>query len=288
MQTKSPRNIIKAVSPLKLRVALGSLYGNTKLEMVRLSRRVAGKSGTLQFSPGLPHHGSAISKLCAELGWKVSRYQGSGKATVVFWPGSEEVFPKQPAGWINSRLVDINKDTVGAAFDRAFGYSYDVDPETATGSYVRKSIGNAKHDGTVLTEPSRPAPGYVYQRLIANVVDDQAEDLRLVYMRGALDFLYVKQRPISARFKNKNSSVRMAETASLLSPEEIKAIGVMCDDLGMEYGEIDALRDRNDGRLYVVDMNRTPNGPPKELSPDQKKEAVRRMSGVFAERFGAT
>lgn len=36
----------------------------------------------------------------------------------------------------------------------------------------------------------------------------------------------------------------------------------LCRALGLDYGELDVLRDVEDGKLYVVDVNNTPWAPP--------------------------
>jgi hypothetical protein len=38
------------------------------------------------------------------------------------------------------------------------------------------------------------------------------------------------------------------------------------------------LRDADDGRIYVVDINPTPWGPPEKLDKSSQKEAIERMA----------
>jgi hypothetical protein len=40
----------------------------------------------------------------------------------------------------------------------------------------------------------------------------------------------------------------------------------LADRIGLDFGELDLLRDRADGRIYVVDVNPTVNGPTVVLS----------------------
>jgi hypothetical protein len=42
--------------------------------------------------------------------------------------------------------------------------------------------------------------------------------------------------------------------------------------------ELDVLRDADDGRIYVVDTNPTPWGPPEKLDKSSQKEAIERMA----------
>ncbi len=47
-----------------------------------------------------------------------------------------------------------------------------------------------------------------------------------------------------------------------MSGQEISNLLQFCQLMGMDYGELDVLRDRQDGRIYVVDANSTPLPPP--------------------------
>ena len=44
----------------------------------------------------------------------------------------------------------------------------------------------------------------------------------------------------------------------VFSAEEIQLVLRFAAAIGMDYGELDVLRDVHDGRIYVVDANRTP------------------------------
>jgi hypothetical protein len=55
--------------------------------------------------------------------------------------------------------------------------------------------------------------------------------------------------------------------------------------MDLDYGELDLLRDRGDGRIYVVDVNSTPWGPPNHISEDQSRIAVARMASAFRQAF---
>ncbi len=53
--------------------------------------------------------------------------------------------------------------------------------------------------------------------------------------------------------------VLMRRADEVFTPDEIAKIGRMVDILGVDYSECDILRDINDGRIYVLDVNKTPN-----------------------------
>jgi hypothetical protein len=242
--------------------------------------------GRLYVAPGRPNPGSsAISKICAELGWSIRAAQTLEDWPVLFWPAHEGVYPPQPPGWINGRCLDIDKDTVEGTFRRVFGYTYAIDPRTHAGPYVKKSITNARHDGVILHEPSEPQEGFAYQIVINNIVENEVEDLRLVYIQGVLDFLFIIRRPIASRFAFRSSFSMLCQTSSRMSESERRSVDEMCHSLGLDYGEIDALRNRDDGKLYVVDVNRTPAGPPRTLTAREKRRALHAMASKFSIAF---
>lgn len=184
---------------------------------------------------------------------------------------------------INLNVEDISKLEVERAFRRSFGRSTMIEPTRYSGSAVRKSNLNAKHDGAVVQCPIQNVdPNMVYQRLIANRVDDEdVEDIRLALVGSTFPLAYVKRRPLVSRFSNTNRWVRLAEVDELLSAEEIKKLIALCGLMGLECGELDVLRDREDGQLYVVDVNSTAWGPPNGLPPSSHRVAVSRLAKAF-------
>lgn len=247
------------------------------------------KTGQISFSPKLPVRTmNVLPKICAELGWAVEKYNPRTPTRLtVFWPRTEGVFPAQPDGWINSRCLNIDKSRVAAASEKAFGFSYLVDPATHHGEMVSKSETNAVHDGIVLRGPSPRQPGRIYMRCVDNVQGDEVEDIRVIYMGGVLPFAYLKYRPIAQRFSNTNSRAEIIGTSDYIQPHEVAGIDLLCRDVGLECGELDCLRDRTDGMLYVIDVSRTPSGPPNGLSAEEKARAVRMMAPFFLKAFGA-
>ena len=55
----------------------------------------------------------------------------------------------------------------------------------------------------------------------------------------------------------------------------------MMNLLHVDYAELDALRDAQSGKLFVIDVNPTPWGPPAELSDEQKVIAIKTMAKAF-------
>ena len=78
--------------------------------------------------------------------------------------------------------------------------------------------------------------------------------------------VWVKRRAADQRFLPPNLSVTMHEPANIFSPEEIASIGRFAVAMRLDWGGLDILRDRADGRIYVVDVNKTDAGPITSLS----------------------
>jgi GT2 family glycosyltransferase len=183
----------------------------------------------------------------------------------------------------NLRCVDIGKPRVDSAFREAFGYASLVDPLVHRGSCVSKSNLNATHDGVVIECPiATRDPARVYQRLIHNESAEGAvEDIRTPVFGDEIPFVFLKYRPTDSRFDQFDTHVTIEETAMVFSADERSRLARFLRILGMDYGELDVLRDREDGRLYVVDANPTPFGPPGALTPAAQRVAIDRLAVVF-------
>jgi hypothetical protein len=270
-------------SSANTKIKLSNAWIKFRYKVIFIGRHAV---GALHFYPAKPPlSGSVIYKICRELGLSMEHGINPDGPTI-FWPTSEYPSLEPLSDLINGHCIDINKTTVMRLFADAFGYNYGIDPRFYCGPYVRKSNLNAKHDGVECHAPSEPDPRYVYQRLINNsTAEGLVEDLRVIYIDGLLDFAYRKVRPITDRFSNTNSAVYIVRTSDVISAKEQEQIGSLCKTMGLQYGEIDTLRDRDDLRLYVVDVNRQPYGPPNGLPAKLAWRAVTDMAANFRRAF---
>jgi len=179
---------------------------------------------------------------------------------------------------INGTCGDISKSHVAKTFERIFGYSLSIDPEAAKGSYLEKGEENGVHDATIETRPKPAAAGRVYQRLIDNRTQDGTVlDYRCPTVFGEVPLVFLKERPIDQRFANLNTRVRITTADTCFSEEEIEQISTFCAAMGLDWGGLDILRDAADGRLYIVDVNKTDMGPPLALPLKEKLAAVKTL-----------
>ena len=71
------------------------------------------------------------------------------------------------------------------------------------------------------------------------------------------------------------------DPAAAFTDEELARLVATSDVIGLDVGELDVLRDSADGRIYVIDINKTPFGPPAAMS----WPASRRAARVLAEAY---
>jgi hypothetical protein len=246
---------------------------------------------TLLFSPYLPTNDAVIEKIRRHLGYDILA-DSVGQADLgVYWdadtwrdPPTELLRVAAEIPVLNIRCRDISKTRVDHVFDRVFGRSLRVDPRAHVGRFVVKSDVNAMHDGFVVEQPvDHPARDVVYQRLVDNQVDREfVVDLRTPVIGATIPLVYKLYRPIASRFDVNDSSAEIAEPTEVFTDEEIAMLLRFTSAMGIDCGELDVLRDRDDGQVWVVAANPTAWGPPRKLGPVDQHAAIDRLSAAFA------
>lgn len=183
---------------------------------------------------------------------------------------------------INAGCQSIAKSHVAHVFEQCFGYALAVDPERWSGPMVEKSETNGAHDGRIVQGPCPARRGCVYQRIVDNRTGTGlVEDLRVPLIGGRIPLVVRKRRREENRFANSNDEVDWAETDAVLSPGEQAALARFAAAMRLDWGGVDVLRDRDDGRLYVVDVNKTDMGPPIAMPLKDKIVVTRRLATAF-------
>jgi hypothetical protein len=185
---------------------------------------------------------------------------------------------------LNAGSTDISKRHVARVFEEVFGYSVEVDPRARRGWCVEKSDRNATHDGRILRCPMDPLPGKVYEKLVDTVrAHGYAEDLRTPVMGDLMPFVYLKHKKPEARLAMSFGGT-IAPAAAVYTPDEIARGLAFCRRLGLDFCELDVLRDQ-DGRLYVVDANSTPTIRFFGYSAEDERQARALLAGAFQQEF---
>jgi len=216
-----------------------------------------------------------IWKACMLAGFRVTGDPRARFDHAVYWHDvlvrapDAEVERLAAAGTVwNAGVRDISKRVVDRAVATAFGFPTLVDPTTYSGPCVEKSDDNAKRDGRIVTCPIPPAqvrPDKVYQ----------------VY-NGTVPCVFLKKRPAADRFGKIIVTAAMSPAADGLSPDELRGILAVCRALGVDYAEVDTVRDNASGRLYVLDVNPTPLGPTSHMPRRLARAAVAHQARALA------
>lgn len=258
------------------------------ISAARLARSaMSGRGPRLKigFYPVQPHPWYAIWPVCRLGGLDIVR--DLSKADILFFFEDAEIASTAlPAGRpvVNHRCTNITKSKVAEVFEAVFGYPLTIDPHRYHGLALRKSERNGVHDGQIVPCPMhKTRPGHTYQRLIDNSRDGlHFIDIRTPIVDGDIPVVYLKHRSFSARFSNDNHAVTLSDADTQFTKEEQTLIARFSHEIGLDFGGIDVLRDRRDGRIYIVDVNKTDMGPPTALPAQDKMRAMRLLADRFA------
>jgi hypothetical protein len=294
-------NLARRNLPGPIKDALFSIYASAldtwkaipfRAYSVRARITAGRRVKTILFYPQQPKPDHVIYKILHTLGYKItSNAKAKADLVINFEPATYgtadltlvELSKKYQV--LNLRCRDISKAHIEEVFRQVFGYGACIDPLAYEGLCVRKSNDNARHDGAVVQCPSQPEEGYVYQRIINNQDGETVRDIRVPFMGGTIPFVYYKYRSAGQRFSVTNTRVEIVETREALNCAEQEKIIEFCETLGLDVGELDVLRDRDSGLIYIIDAANTPWGPPNHLPEADAKRAVIRLANGFQERF---
>ncbi len=189
-----------------------------------------------------------------------------------------------PKPVFNAQCNDIRKSVIAQVFEDVFGYSLSIDPAFYNGPAVEKSkMDGAPKQSIVECPLERPHTDRVYQRLVDNTFDGtDFIDIRTPIVGGKIPFVYLKRRPSTGRFSKDDRQVDIIDADAVLSSDEQEKILKFSKAMALDFGGLDVLRNREDGRIYIVDVNKTDMGPPAALSGKQKLYAIRGLADAFS------
>ena len=97
----------------------------------------------------------------------------------------------------------------------------------------------------------------------------------------------LERAPIFEHLKTDATACRLVDTDDLFSAAEQQRILAFCHEMRLDFGELDVLRDDDDGRIYIIDANKTPAGMGiayrHRWTPAQRRTALQRLSAAFAQ-----
>ena len=242
--------------------------------------------------PHYPSRGATIYRIAKYLDFEITNKLSRGGSLAIFWEYATVRQEWQPLESLNVPVLNLNsrnisKDEVGRCMELAFGYTSTIDPTTFQGLAVKKSVTNAVHDGQEIICPCKPEDGFVYMKLIDTSNDlGEVMDMRVVIIKNQIPHIYTAFRPIGDKFTNVPYRAEfVTDVERYLSQEEQEQLLNFARVSGLDFGELDVLRDRNDQKIYVVDTNNTPQGPPKNLTVPEKKASIESLAKCFRNEF---
>ncbi|MBU4435751.1 MAG: hypothetical protein KKC14_15220 [Alphaproteobacteria bacterium] len=248
------------------------------LARIRRARPMA-----VRFAPDQPRPWYLLRGAALWAGVRMTAAPAEAAATFYFDDVTAGPAPLSDGGRaFNFACTDISKSHVAEVFEAVFGYPLRLDPTTAVGDIVEKSEKNGVHDGAIVRAPLTPRPGYVYQRLVDTQDDSgRCQDLRTPCVGGEPVLVWVKTKAAGGRFAIHNRQVSLRDPGEIFSAAEMAAIRRFNARMGLDWGGLDILRDRQDGRIYVVDVNKTDVGPIIALSWRDKIRSMNRLAAAF-------
>ena len=190
-------------------------------------------------------------------------------------------FPK--ARIINVNCPDISKERVHVVHQEALGYSMNLNPKTYIGVAVEKSDENAVHDGQeVICPVAFPKTDAVYQKVLDNTNDaGEYVDIRVPVIHGKIPLVYLKFKTKKYRFTNKAHRATLHKPEDIFSEEEISQIEKYANAMKVDFCEFDVLRHKGNQKIYIIDVNKTPYGPPDPLNKKDQATALKTLSDAF-------
>ncbi|MFT4738072.1 MAG: hypothetical protein ACJAZM_001952 [Cyclobacteriaceae bacterium] len=234
------------------------------------------------FYPEFPKRKAALSLTLRSMGYDVHNDPDRASSFCIAWEDTtyrdeiEAPSEQMSTAW-NKDCLDIGKTRTDQIFEQVFGYSTRVDPLAHRGKMLEKSEINGTHEATIVTGPIKEMKdGYIYQLVLNNKVKGYLyEDVRVTYIKGKIPFCYLNYRLKGKRFSTKKFGAELVDTSKVISETEIKLIDQYCEQMDVDYAEMDCIRNRDDGKLYIIDVNITAYGPANGLRYKEKMEGLR-------------
>jgi hypothetical protein len=246
------------------------------------------KNGTFWIYPQFPSRKSTIYQISRRLQFNLvtSTFKNTTNG-INFHDSTFQESVQFPIGIniINKNIYDISKQKVDLMHLDVFSYNTFVDPTKYTGRCVVKSNENAVHDGVEIQCPIvTKDESKVYQIVIDNQEGSLFVDFRVCVMKSDIVIIYKKYKIPELRFTNDTCQASIEDL--FVIPDSVKnMILLFCQKMQCDFCELDVLKDNQTGKWYIIDLNKTPYGPPASLSKKDKKKAVEILSNGFAINF---
>lgn len=249
------------------------------------------KQKAVLFYPEMPAYNYVLYNICKYSGYKIVNLQEKADYVIYFhdttYRTADQIIKslQRKQEVINYNCRDISKKNVDRIQLEVFRYSLEVNPMTYKGAYLKKGNLNSSFKGAVIERPEKPMKNFVYQKVVKNTENGFACDIRVPVFKNIIPFVYLIYSREKNRFGDDYSKLEIAKATSVFSDKELKDILKFCRIIGLDYGELDVLRDNETKRIYIVDANNTPVLPTQHISFKKKLEILNLLSKAFSSAF---
>lgn len=266
---------------------VAGLAYNAPLLLKGLLTRIVRPGARIWFTSDRPRPWYMVWNALAWLGARATRRPGQADVAFHFEDTTAGSGPaRSDLRCLNGECLDVSKSHVASVFEAAFGYPLRIDPRTGIGPAVEKSERNGAHDGQVIYCPRLSRPGRVYRRLMDTVVRGTAHDFRTLCVGGEPVLVFIKRRPAAERFADSKLTVELCTVDEVFTKTEVAAIRRFLRAMRLDWGGFDILRDHGDGRLYIVDVNKT-DMPPLALRFGDNMRSARLLGEALRRNLAA-
>jgi hypothetical protein len=243
---------------------------------------------SIWIGPVMPSKKTTIYKIARKNRLSIRQTASSNDVVKIWFDDQTKTdfeIPNLSGEILNAQCSDISKKNIEHIQKNTFGYGMEVNPKTHQGKCVVKSDENAKHDGQIIQCPiDYFDENKVYQIVINNEENQSFFDYRVAVMKGEIIIVYKKYKTEEKRFTNDTYHAIICEIENI--PLEIqKMIIDFCNKIQCDFCELDVLFDQDSKKWFVIDVNKTPYGPPASLSSMEKEKAVNILSDGFCRNF---
>lgn len=242
---------------------------------------------TLAFVPAPPRAGHPMRNIIRRAGGRIVTNPHKADA-VFFLPGKTAATalhrPNPLVPGFNFLCGNTSDAHVATTFRDVFGYDVAMDPASFKGEVVARSEPEKNSTKRIKIAPLKPEKHQIYQRLIDNEMQAGfVVEFLCPAIKGEIPLVYVKVRPKSQRFTGPESRVALTRPADVFTQDELAKISQVCSELSLDWGELSILRDKTDGRVYIVSANTAMRPPPAALPRKDKLRAVDYLAAALHE-----
>lgn len=161
---------------------------------------------------------------------------------------------------VNLHCNNLDRFYIDEVFTEVFGYSSLA--KTGERCVKKENCQGGGHYGVIMECPAKKDEGFIYQKFIdCRINEDTIRVIRPVIFGRKIKALIIKESdskdPFEQNDKISKEYFYNKKDWIFFSDYEIKQMEQVAERLGLDYGEYDVVRDK-DNRIYIIDVNNIP------------------------------